>query len=101
MKCSAGSSLNFGRFKDEEIDSALETIRNTGEEAEIQEAAETINRRFGEQVYNIWGTWTVWAWGHASELHGIDEAALPDGTATAFPTTDKYAADVAQIWIEQ
>jgi peptide/nickel transport system substrate-binding protein len=94
-------ALNFGRFKDEEIDTNLETIRASGEDAEIQEAAENINRRFGEQVYNIWGTWTVWAWGHAPEVHGIDAAALPDGTEAAFPITDKYAHDVAQIWIEQ
>ena len=94
-------ALNFGRFKDEEIDTALETIRSSGDDAEIQEAAETINRRFGEQVYNIWQTWTVWAWGHAPEVHGIDAAALPDGTEAAFPITDKYAHDVAQIWIEQ
>jgi peptide/nickel transport system substrate-binding protein len=94
-------ALNFGRFKDEEIDAALEQIRASGDDAEIQEAAETINRRFGEQVYNIWGTWTVWAWGHAPELHGIDAATLPDGTEAAFPITDKYAHDVAQIWIEQ
>jgi peptide/nickel transport system substrate-binding protein len=94
-------ALNFGRFKDETIDSSLDTIRASGDEAERQEAAETINRTFGEQVYNIWGTWTVWAWGHAPEVHGIDNAALPDGTKAAFPITDKYAHDVAQIWIEQ
>jgi peptide/nickel transport system substrate-binding protein len=94
-------ALNFGRFKDEEIDGALETIRASGDENEVREAAETINRRFGEQVYNIWGTWTVWAWGHAPELHGIEDATLPDGTPAAFPVTDKYAHDVGQIWIEQ
>ena len=94
-------ALNFGRIKDEEIDAALDTIRASGDENEVKEAAETINRRFGEQVYNIWGTWTVWAWGHAPELHGIEDATLPDGTPAAFPITDKYAHDVAQIWIEQ
>ena len=94
-------ALNFGRFKDDEIDEALNTIRASGDENEVREAAETINRRFGEQVYNIWGTWTVWAWGHAPELHGIEDATLPDGTPAAFPITDKYAHDVGQIWIEQ
>jgi peptide/nickel transport system substrate-binding protein len=94
-------ALNFGRIKDDEIDAALETIRSSGDEAEVQEAAEAINRRFGEQVYNIWATWTVWAWGHAPELHGIEDATLPDGTPAAFPITDKYAHDVAQIWLEQ
>jgi peptide/nickel transport system substrate-binding protein len=94
-------ALNFGRFKDEEIDAALDTIRASGDSAEVQEAAEAINRRFGDQVYNIWATWTVWAWGHAPEVHGIDASALPDGAPTTFPTTDKYAVDLAQIWIEQ
>jgi peptide/nickel transport system substrate-binding protein len=94
-------ALNFGRIKDDDIDAALDTIRSSGDDAERKEAAETINRTFGEQVYNIWGTWTVWAWGHAPEVHGIDNAALPDGTKAAFPITDKYAHDVGQIWIEQ
>jgi peptide/nickel transport system substrate-binding protein len=94
-------AVNFGRFKDEEIDEALETIRSSGDENEIREAAEAINRRFGEQVYNMWSTWTVWAFGHAPELHGIADATLPDGTAAAFPLTDKIAHEVAQIWIEQ
>jgi peptide/nickel transport system substrate-binding protein len=93
-------ALNFGRFKDEVIDKNLDTIRSSGDANEIRQAAEAINKRFGEQVYNIWGTWTVWAWGHAKEVHGIDASALPDGTPTAFPTTDKYAVDVGQIWIE-
>jgi peptide/nickel transport system substrate-binding protein len=94
-------AINFGRFTDEVIDENLETIRSSGDEQEIREAAEAVNRRFGEQVYNIWGTWTVWAWGHDTGVHGIDEAALPDGTQAAFPLTDKYAHEVAQIWIEQ
>jgi peptide/nickel transport system substrate-binding protein len=94
-------ALNFGRFKDEEIDAALETIRSSSDEAEIQEAAETINRRFGEQVYNIWATWTVWAWGYGNEVHGLRDATLPDGTPVHFPALALYAHDVGQIWIER
>jgi peptide/nickel transport system substrate-binding protein len=94
-------AINFGRFKDEEIDAALETIRSSGDEDEVREAAEAVNRRFGEQVYNIWTSWTVWAFGHQPEVHGIDAATLPDGTRAAFPLTDKIAHEVAQIWIEQ
>jgi peptide/nickel transport system substrate-binding protein len=94
-------ALNFGRFKDEEIDSALETIRESSDDAQIKEAAETINRRFGEQVYNIWATWTVWAWGHANEVHGLRDATLPDGTPVHFPALALYAHDVGQIWLEQ
>jgi peptide/nickel transport system substrate-binding protein len=94
-------ALNFGRFKDEVIDEALETIRDSGDENEIREAAETINRRFGEQVYNIWRSWTVWAWGSANEVHGLRDATLPDGEPVHFPSLALYAHDVAQIWIEQ
>jgi peptide/nickel transport system substrate-binding protein len=94
-------ALNFGRFKDDDIDAALETIRASADADEIREAAETINRTFGEQVYNIWGTWTVWAWGHANEVHGLRDATLPDGTPVHFPALALYAHDVGQLWIEQ
>jgi peptide/nickel transport system substrate-binding protein len=94
-------ATNFGRFTDEVIDRALETIRSSNDEDEVRAAAEALNRRFAEQVYNLWSTWTVWAWGHAPALHGIDAGALPDGSPTAFPSTDKIAHEVSQIWIQQ
>ncbi|HVM41212.1 MAG TPA: ABC transporter substrate-binding protein [Acidimicrobiia bacterium] len=54
-------SLNFGRIQDEVIDTNLDTIKNSDDPAEVKRAAEAVNRRFGEQVYNLWNNWTLWA----------------------------------------
>ena len=54
------SALNFGRIKDDVIDENLDKLRPTNDEDEIKAAAEAINKQFGEQVYNLWNSWTVW-----------------------------------------
>jgi peptide/nickel transport system substrate-binding protein len=96
-----GLALNFGRFRDEVIDENLEIIRASGDADERREAAEAVNRRFGEQVYNIWGSWTIWSFPHQAAVNGIDDAYLSDGeTKVAFPSQDKITAEVAQIWCE-
>ena len=51
---------NFGRFVDEVIDENLDIIRTNPDPDARREAAETINRRFGEQVYDLWLNWALW-----------------------------------------
>ncbi|MET0159924.1 MAG: ABC transporter substrate-binding protein, partial [Acidimicrobiales bacterium] len=53
-------ALNFGRFQDDVIDENLQVLRESQDEAERTTAAENINRRFGEQVYNVWADWIFW-----------------------------------------
>jgi peptide/nickel transport system substrate-binding protein len=97
-----GLALNFGRFEDPVIDEALDTIRASGDPDERREAAETINRQFGEEAYNLWGSWTIWSFPHHAALNGIDNAFLPDGeTKVAFPSQDKITMEVAQLWCEE
>ena len=91
-------SLNFNHFQDDVIDEAFDTIRRSADEDERREAAEAINRRFGEQVYDLWTIWTVWSIGHAPEVHGIASAALPDGTPSTI--SGGAAHQVSQIWID-
>jgi peptide/nickel transport system substrate-binding protein len=91
-------SLNFNHFKDPEIDEAFDTIRQSGDEQERKEAAEAVNRRFGEQVYDLWTSWAVWSIGHKPEVHGIASGALPDGTPSTI--SGGAAHQVAQIWVE-
>ncbi len=95
-------ALNFGRIRDDVIDENLDKIRATSDKAEIQEAAEAINKQFAEQVYNLWTSWTVWAAAKRPEVNGIDTFTVPG--------TDKKAIygngfggshQVAQLWIEQ
>jgi peptide/nickel transport system substrate-binding protein len=94
--------LNFGRFEDDVIDDALDELRATQDPAVIQEEAETINRRFAEEVYNVWFDWIHWAVPHKSRVHGVQTPlALPDGTLGA---TDGigYPGGISetQIWVD-
>lgn len=56
-----GIALNFGRINDPVIDENLAVIRESGDLAVRTAAAEAINRRFGEQAYNLWSSWTIWS----------------------------------------
>jgi peptide/nickel transport system substrate-binding protein len=94
----AGSiSLNFNHFRDARIDKDFDTIRESGDQGERKAAAEDVNKRFGEQVYDLWTGWTVWAIGHAKNVHGIAKGALPDGTPTTI--SGGAAHPVGQIWV--
>jgi peptide/nickel transport system substrate-binding protein len=73
-------ALNFGRFVDPVIDEALTTIKSNPDEAARKEAAETVNKRFGEQVYNLWLNWTVWGIISQPYVNGVEANVLPDGT---------------------
>ncbi len=73
-------ALNFGRFKDPVIDKALDVIKSNPDEDARREAAETINKQFGAQVYNLWLTWAVWGVVSQPYVNGVENNVLPDGT---------------------
>jgi peptide/nickel transport system substrate-binding protein len=73
-------ALNFGRFSDEVIDENLITIRTNPDEEARTAAAEEVNKRFGEEVYNLWTTWTIWGISSAPYVNGVADNALPDGS---------------------
>ncbi|HEY8057166.1 MAG TPA: ABC transporter substrate-binding protein [Acidimicrobiales bacterium] len=74
-------ALNFGRFQDDVIDENLQVLRESQDEAERTAAAENINRRFGEQVYNVWADWSFWIMAYQNDVHGVrTPLVLPDGT---------------------
>jgi ABC-type transport system substrate-binding protein len=74
-----GLSLNFGRIGDEEIDAGLAVIRESDDPAARKAAAEAINRRFGEQAYNLWTSWVLWAVVSNPKMHDLLEYEAPDG----------------------
>lgn len=92
-------ALNFGRINDEVIDANLDTLRATDDEAEIREAAEAINARFGEQVYNLWINWTVWGIAKDPSVNNIVGFTLPDGSQSLTGVDGGH--EVAQLWVEQ
>ena len=74
-------ALNAGRVYDDVIDGALQTIRSNPDPAARQDAAETINRRFAEQAYMWWWSWTLWGVATQPYVNGVESNALPDGTS--------------------
>jgi len=94
-------ALNFGGINDPDIDEQLDIIRSTTDEAERQAAAEEINRIFGEQVYNIWNTWTVWGIASQPNVHGANDFVFPDGEPSIPGAGIGGAHQIVQMWIEQ
>ena len=62
---------NFGRINDPEIDDLLNQGRVTPDADERQEIYENLNRRFAEQVWNLWAYYTLWSVGTAPNVHGV------------------------------
>jgi peptide/nickel transport system substrate-binding protein len=73
-------ALNFGRFKDPVIDDALTTIKSNADPAARKAAAETINKQFASQVYNLWLTRPVWGIVAQPYVNGVDTNRLLDGS---------------------
>ncbi len=53
-------ALNFGRIKDPVIDKALSDNRGATDPAVKKELAETVNKEFATQCYNLWGDYDLW-----------------------------------------
>jgi peptide/nickel transport system substrate-binding protein len=92
----SGSPVNFGRFNDPEIDQLLDQGRTSRENRE--QVYEDLNRRFAEQVHNVWLWYTPWTVAMAPEVHGVPgegpTSAEPfPGLATGHPVT--------YMWVEQ
>ncbi len=94
-------TANFSRINDEEIDAQLAIIESSGHPLIRQVAAENINRRFGEQSYNIWLSWPVWAVIHSLDVH-LTGSTLPSGDP-AMPMGGAVGGAhlIAHIWVEE
>jgi peptide/nickel transport system substrate-binding protein len=74
-----GSPVNFGNFKDPVIDEALDTARVSTDVNVRRAAYERIQRRFGEQLYNLWGFYSRWTFATQPKVHGVTGPDLPTG----------------------
>jgi peptide/nickel transport system substrate-binding protein len=93
-------ALNFGRFSDEVIDENLLTIRTNPDEDARTAAAEAINERFGEQVYNLWLGWTIWGISSAPYVNDQVRNTLPDGS-TGIELAFAGRHQVNQVWCDE
>lgn len=91
------SPVNLGRIDDPELDSLLEQGRVETDPARRTETYEEVNRLFGEQVYNLWQAYNRWAIGTGTDVHGVLDTPLPDGTAPAPNLSAGHS--LASTWI--
>jgi peptide/nickel transport system substrate-binding protein len=93
-------ALNFGRFRDADMDAALNTIKTNPDPAARKAAAEEVNRIFGEQVYNWWSTWTLWGILEQPYVNGIEGAVTTDGElASGLVGAGRH--NMNQLWCDE
>jgi peptide/nickel transport system substrate-binding protein len=93
-----GMPTNFSKINDPEIDRLLDEGRVTADPTARQQIYEDLNRRFAEQVWDIWLWWPIWAIGTAPDVHGIYGPALPDGSDA--PETLATGHPTVGLWVD-
>lgn len=89
-------ALNFGRIQDPVIDENLVIQRVNPDPAARLAAAEAINRSFGENVWYLWNTWTLWGVIASPRVQAITTATVATGEATHPFIAGRHG--IAQIW---
>ena len=94
-------ALNFGRIRDDQLDALLEENRASDDPVRKKEIAEEVNRLFGTQCYNIWGSYTIWGIMYKNNVHGPTTFALPDGKNVAFGAGFAGTFYAMDLWVDQ
>lgn len=94
-------ALNFGRIKDAKLDALLEENRASDDPVRKKEIAEEVNRLFGTECYNLWGSYTVWGVITKPTVHGPNSFELPDGTNAVFGGGIGGTFYAMTLWTEQ
>jgi peptide/nickel transport system substrate-binding protein len=88
-------ALNFGRVQDPVVDKALEDRRTTSDAAQAKTDAETVNKQFAKECYQIPLSWTLWGTPHKASVQGLGAYAFPDGS-----TARDGAGFSGQFWTQ-
>jgi peptide/nickel transport system substrate-binding protein len=91
--------INFGRFVDPEINRLLDQGRTTPDEAQRKTIYEDLNKRFANQLWNMWASYTIWSIASQPNVHGLLGPDLPDGSGP-FPGL-ATGAPVSGIWVSK
>ncbi|HET6953936.1 MAG TPA: ABC transporter substrate-binding protein [Acidimicrobiales bacterium] len=92
----SGSPVNFGKFSDPEIDRLLDEGRTTKDGRD--QIYEDLNKRFAEQLYDLWTYYTPWVVATATDVHGVPG----EGPNAAEPFPGLATGHlVAYMWVEQ
>jgi peptide/nickel transport system substrate-binding protein len=73
-----GSTVNFGKFDDPELQALLDQGRAETDPAARKKIYEDVNRRFAEQVYNVWAYNSEWVVASNKSVKGLAGPPLPD-----------------------
>jgi len=87
-------STNVTRFKDSEIDKALDEARGTSDEATRQKAYETVERRLNMGVAYVWLGRPTWVIAADTKVQGLPALANGSGATLASKTW------LANLWIK-
>jgi peptide/nickel transport system substrate-binding protein len=94
----SGSPVNFGKINDPTLDGYLDDGRSETDPAAREQIYVDLNKRFGEEVYNVWGSWTTWAIAYEPSIHGVRGETLPAGAEFPGLGTGHY---VHGMWVDQ
>jgi peptide/nickel transport system substrate-binding protein len=75
----SGLPTNFGRINDPEIDRLLDEGRQESDPTKRVEIYKDLNRRFQQQLYNLWSWYSIWAAGTQNDVRGVKGPKLPGG----------------------
>jgi peptide/nickel transport system substrate-binding protein len=95
-----GNPVNFMGFDDATVNDLLDQGRATADPDERQEIYANLNKRFAEQDYMLWASWTQWDIPTDSEVHGVVGARPPDDEGSDY-TGLALGNDMALMWREQ
>jgi peptide/nickel transport system substrate-binding protein len=94
----SASPVNFGRIKDPEIDKLLNEGRTSTDQDARKTIYEDLNKRFGQEVYNLWNYYTPWSVATAKDVHGV----LGEGPTSAKPFPGLAVGNpVMYMWVDQ
>lgn len=95
-------ALNFGRIRDPQLDALLDENRASADPARKKEIAEEVNKLFGTQCYNLWGSYTKWDIIYKQGVHGPVSFPLPDdGGNAVFGAGFAGTFYPMTLWVEQ
>ncbi|HEU5083291.1 MAG TPA: ABC transporter substrate-binding protein [Acidimicrobiales bacterium] len=94
-----GSPVNFGRISDPELQRLLDEGREAPLGEERDAIYEDLNRRFAEEVWNVWTSTTVWAIATKPNVQNILGYG-PEGGSGPFPGLGT-GHDVAGVWLSE
>jgi peptide/nickel transport system substrate-binding protein len=73
------SPVNFGAINDPNIDRVLDDGRSNPDPEARKRDYEELQRIFGQQLYNLWSWYSLWAFISKPNVHGVEGPDLPDG----------------------